>query len=93
MDYTSSLPETAAKENNSRIAPNPAKDRLTIDFDTDYRNIIVEIYDQTGRRLEVLTLPSACRSHTMDLQNYKSGVYFIRIHADNEESLHKVIIR
>ena len=93
MDYTSSLPETAAKENNSRIAPNPAKDRLTIDFDTDYRNIIVEIYDQTGRRLEVLTLPSACRSHTMDLQNYKSGVYIIRIHADNEESSHKVIIR
>lgn len=93
MDYTSSLPETAAKENNSRIAPNPATDRLTIDFDTDYQNIILEIYDQTGRRLEVLTLPSACRSHTMDLQNYKSGVYIIRIHADNEESSHKVIIR
>ncbi len=93
MDYTSSLPEAAAGENRFRIAPNPAKGRLSIDFDADYQNITAEFYDQTGRLLNSCTLTPAGRSHTIDLQEYKSGVYIIRIHADNETSSHKVIIQ
>ena len=92
MDYNSSLPSVAAKEDLASIAPNPAKDILTVTFDNSYSQIALTICDQAARVVRTETIPSNTTSYTLDLQNLKSGVYFITIKADDNISTHKVVI-
>ncbi len=93
MDYNSSLTEVANYENIASIAPNPAKNRLTITFDATHEDISYVIYDQMGREMQRQTLPSATLSHEVELSGLQSGVYIVRIKADGTESSHKIIVQ
>ena len=54
--------------------------------------IALTICDQAARVVRTETIPSNTTSYTLDLQNLKSGVYFITIKADDNISTHKVVI-
>ena len=62
--------------NNVSIYPNPAKDRLYIETESEIEEVIV--YDIYGRH-QVTETPSHQEMISIDISNLNSGVYFVKI--------------
>ena len=62
--------------NNVSIYPNPAKDRLYIETESEIEEVIV--YDIYGRH-QVTETPSHQEMISIDISNLTSGVYFVKI--------------
>ncbi len=74
---------------NISIYPNPTSGILTIDFDENDQYSI-EITDLTGKLIN--TYNSNTQQKSIDLSNYKKGVYIISILIDKEKYSKKLII-
>ena len=61
--------------NNVNIYPNPAKDRLYIETETEIEDIVV--FDIYGRRQQ--TTVNGQQTLSIDISNLNSGVYFVKI--------------
>ena len=61
--------------NNVSIYPNPAKDRLYIETETEIEDIVV--FDIYGRRQQ--TTVNGQQTLSIDISNLNSGVYFVKI--------------
>ena len=66
--------------NNISIYPNPAKDRLYIETESEIEEVIV--YDIYGRH-QVTETPSHQEMISIDISNLNSGVYFVKINTAN----------
>lgn len=75
--------------NTFLVYPNPAKGN-TLQFSTKNNQTIdnVTIVDVNGRN--ILT-SSKIMNNQIDIQNIKSGVYFVKIQSENKTSVHKLI--
>ena len=62
--------------NNVSIYPNPAKDRLYIETESEIEEVIV--YDIYGRH-QVTETPSHQEMISIDISNLTSGIYFVKI--------------
>ncbi len=86
-------------DNAFKIYPNPAKNYVLLDsyLISQSKNTIVKILDSNGRivKQDLLTNDALANKKTyqMDLDNLKSGVYFIKIKSDQELETQKIIIR
>ncbi len=69
-----------------RLFPNPANDRLVIDWEGDIYEEI-EVFDVLGRRVDVMQVMSGRKY--LDTSNWEEGVYFIRI---GKSQLKKLVI-
>ena len=88
---------TAASEDfnfdNFNLYPNPTSDVVTITFNSATgTDVNIEIYDIRGRKLNTQTIENfGTISTEINLSNFDSGVYLIKIKDGNNQSTKKVI--
>ncbi|MCL2291400.1 MAG: T9SS type A sorting domain-containing protein [Bacteroidetes bacterium] len=71
------------------IAPNPAKNNITISAENNFRNIeVISFLGQT-----VLTQSNVGNTTTLDVSKLTSGVYFVRVILDNGTSVVKKFVK
>lgn len=75
---------------NWLMYPNPVKDILTIQVEELLLGATIELLDLNGRNLKSARISSLI-SH-FDIQDFPSGVYFIRINLTNQIQLKKIVI-
>lgn len=71
------------------IYPNPAKDFLNINNNSD-ENITIEINDLTGKKVFTDTLLN--NFETIDISTFKKGIYIIKLYNTNAKYIHKLVI-
>ncbi|MBR6438273.1 MAG: T9SS type A sorting domain-containing protein [Bacteroidales bacterium] len=87
----------AISENTESLAkpyfcyPNPAKDKIYIEFSPDVNCQSVEIYTLDGRMVETCH-GASLQNNTIDISNLNSGVYLMKIRmADGKEFSEKIV--
>jgi hypothetical protein len=93
VDACTSVENKLASENNISIYPNPAKTHLNISFDRSFdSNTLLEIVDLKGKVAYSEEISSnTANIRTIDVNEFASGVYMIRI-VNNELSITKKVI-
>ncbi|MGB0850819.1 MAG: T9SS type A sorting domain-containing protein [Bacteroidia bacterium] len=75
---------TEASFNSFKMYPNPVNDNLNLDIATNGINInSYEILSSHGQVLNVTSVNSSSINSSMDLSNYTSGIYFLKINTEN----------
>ncbi|MEL7222412.1 MAG: T9SS type A sorting domain-containing protein, partial [Bacteroidota bacterium] len=64
------------------IWPVPAKDNLQINFPTEDREWIIEVYDLNGRLLQSKNVQEKTLTTSLDLSQLPAGTYLFRWHGD-----------
>ena len=72
--------------NNISVYPNPVNDRLYIETLT--QTLTIEIYDIYGRR-QLSTV--SCQPSVIDVENLKSGIYFVKINTEKGNIVKRII--
>lgn len=80
---------------NLAIYPNPAKDFITINLEDKFNNLTLEFLDITGKILYKNTYLSNNNTFNtqINVSNYKSGVYFIRLTTEKGTETRKIILQ
>ena len=66
----------------AKIFPNPATDRITIEFNNKDRDFVnIDVYDLTGRKLSEFS--SRGESFILDVKHFKPGMYFVKLNSGN----------
>lgn len=88
--YAGIAPPIAMDKNNISIYPNPANDKLFINFNSDHlsEKINYSIIDLYGR---IILENKNISSEYIDISRLKEGVYFIRITDEKQASTNKFI--
>lgn len=71
-----------------KVYPNPVNDRLYIVTEDEVENVVV--YDIYGR-LQVTETPRHQGNLTIDLENFKSGIYFVKINTEKGNIVKRII--
>lgn len=80
-------------DNDVKLFPNPASDKLNIDFDLNYHgNISVTLLDISGRKLLQTTNIHETRIQ-LDVKNFRSGVYLVKVQNEYRTEVKKLIIQ
>jgi hypothetical protein len=61
-----------------QLYPNPANDRLNIIYNAKNKNAVLEIYDISGKRI-FAGMWNDIPSMNLSVENYVSGIYFVRM--------------
>ena len=66
------------------LKPNPASDKVEIQFNPE-KNVEygLEIFDNTGRYIKKITLPSDQPSYILNISELYSGLYVVKLKANN----------
>jgi len=79
-----------------RIYPNPAKNKVMITVNDknnrSQKNIKVTILNSLGQIIENYTFVNSSGSEYIDLNAYKEGIYFVRVHTDSGSGTVKLIV-
>ncbi|NTW24861.1 MAG: T9SS type A sorting domain-containing protein [Lentimicrobium sp.] len=69
-----------------KVYPNPVHDFITIEYNTnnDKTNVVVELSDESGRRVYSQQLVRQFDAIILDTRNFKSGNYFVKLVVDNK---------
>ncbi len=81
--------------NSVFIYPNPAANRLYLDFSSSFTgNLGLKIYDYSGKLLynNLETKQSKDFIKEINVSNYKRGIYFVELQFDNKKVVRKIII-
>lgn len=62
------------------IYPNPSSDILNLKLPSDSSNILVEVFDVTGK---YIYKSKAIKPTSINIVNWKTGLYFVKVSADN----------
>ena len=85
FEVTESIEELTSLFN---IYPNPVNDKLYIETLTQTQTLTVEIYDVYGRQQSMV---NGQQSMVIDVTNLNSGVYFVKVVAENGEAVRRFI--
>mgnify|MGYP003306860106 CR=1 FL=1 len=69
------------------IYPNPVNDKLYIETQT--QTLTIEIYDIYGRRQQLSAISS--QPSVIDVENLKSGIYFVKINTEKGNIVKRII--
>ena len=69
---------------NIALYPNPTKDNVTLNIDGLKRNILVYLTDVNGRTIKEYSMKESEKELNIEMKNLASGVYYLRIIADND---------
>jgi hypothetical protein len=73
-----------------QVFPNPAQERVTLQWETDARQ--VQVYSATGQLMVQHPLEEAARNFELSLEGYAKGLYFLALHLkDGTSSTIKLI--
>jgi PKD repeat protein len=82
--------EKATTANTSlALYPNPARNEVNIQFDGEWQNAQLEVYDLTGRLLANYNTQQAQGSWQLPLHNMAAGVYVVVLKANNQILMQK----
>ncbi|RUA23493.1 MAG: hypothetical protein DSY76_09440 [Bacteroidetes bacterium] len=79
-------------ENNMKVYPVPAEDKLLVDYKLQSTQVVYEVYSIAGRLIESGML-SKPRSNTIDISSLHSGLYFILIRDKQQVLSRKFIVQ
>ena len=94
VNTTTSTSETETKVTSLKVLayPNPSSGFINIEASMNNRSpILVTISDATGK--EIYTEQSELGKTGVDLSNYSSGIYFVRVRAGDIERTERVVLR
>ena len=74
------------KSKKLKVFPNPSIDFITVDLSdfAQYKNLSLHITNAELKELEVVSVERNAKSKRINLSNYPSGVYFIRLQSGLE---------
>ena len=87
---------TKAKHESMKLYPNPTTDYATIEYKLNKSSkVIIRIYDLGGRMVKELNLGTrnGMLKERIDLNNLSSGTYFMQMHAGDQATVNKFIVR
>lgn len=76
------------------LFPNPTSGIISLLFNTDaeyYAPVSILVFDQCGKLLKQERITPTHTQYDLDLIQYSSGVYFVRISWDDDSVTHKII--
>jgi hypothetical protein len=77
---------------NIKLFPNPTKDKLTISVDGETEPLTLIVEDLNGRVIDnYRNLISGKGSYEIDLTNYDTGIYIIRLENSKTKQSHRII--
>lgn len=78
--------------NNSvtQIYPNPTRDNLTINLDNYYQDIDLQLLSFSGQILKKQTFNNT-NSISLNIENFPSGLYFIRLMMNDTITIRKIV--
>ena len=80
-------------ENQMIVSPNPASIELKVIFDSKFKTSKIEIYDTSGRRVELLEINhTLVQEYVIDLRRLAIGTYYLIAINQNGERIAKQII-
>jgi hypothetical protein len=79
-------------ENNISLFPNPATDKFTIKNNTNINLVSVVIVDIKGSIIQKIDLSNQTSDKTIEIQNYASGVYFVRINSETNSIVKRIVV-
>ncbi len=71
--------------------PVPAKDRITVAFDTLNKESYIEIYNSLGAKICFQNIKQGSNSIALDLNNYQSGTYYLFLVTEDKVLSNKFI--
>lgn len=74
------------------VAPNPANEQLLIKSNFGGKIKSVFILNSSGKHIYRKTYSQEAKKLSIDIQNYKSGLYFIQVETDLGSSINKIFI-
>ncbi len=80
------------KNNVFSMYPNPAKDVVTIQYDLDFNNASIELYDISGRSISQNLISSSIGELQLNTSTYQAGVYIVVVKQNNEILLQQKLI-
>lgn len=89
-EITLSTNNPAKTDFSLKIFPNPTTDYININSQKNYNNIELELLTLNGKSIQK-TFGSSSKKPRMDTSNLQSGMYLLRIKADNDLTIEKVI--
>lgn len=83
-----------ANNSYSTVKPNPAKDFFTVTFNKPARNVSLVLSDVNGRTMLARNIQSIMKgkTETIQLRNFVSGTYFLKIITEDGTQTEKVIV-
>lgn len=87
-DNTVAVAELTQDDNSVTIYPNPATDKLHLDYDAG-KKLTATVYDVTGKLLITSELSNG--TNTIDVSALQSGVYILNISGDGVETSHRFV--
>jgi subtilisin family serine protease len=97
MVFSTACATTSTQELESlarwSISPNPARDQIVLDyvFDTPPQWVQLEVINQIGQAVSVQSLKG--RNAAIDISNFASGVYFLRLRTPDGYSKTKRLVK
>ena len=81
------------KETSLSLFPNPATTELNVKLNSNERNKRIEVIDLLGKQVFSKNLPNESANFKINTINFKPGVYFVSVKADNKSiKTEKIII-
>ena len=77
-------------ENEVKISPNPSQGNFTIAFSKTYNNMEIEILSISGKSIKKIYAKSV-NSKKIDISNFASGLYILKIKSDSITSFKKIM--
>jgi hypothetical protein len=77
------------------IFPNPVNNIFTINSNIDSKSVSIIIFDSRGKKIKQLELLEVNKnwSENIEMADYASGVYFVKIITDKRSFEYKIIKR
>ena len=91
IEDTSTLPEKLEIE-SLKAFPNPASDRLDVQWTTHLKEPRVEIYDASGKIVYSKRMNEASRA-SLDITDIATGTYFLKLWDDTHEGMRTIVIQ
>jgi len=87
--------QAAAAETGLHVYPNPAKDQVTLSFGAAEGRVQAALYDALGQQVFEKNLGSMQAGSRFDLNisDYKSGAYFLRVSSDAGVRTIRLLVR
>lgn len=94
MGCVVNVPEIAELEASVNVYPNPATDKLNIDFgDYFIEDIKIEMYDVVGKKVNSQRTNESNNIFELDLENCNNGFYLVNITVNGFQVTKKVLIQ
>ncbi len=90
------VPDHSVAEDMLNLYPNPAKDRITLEFESSHAgNVYITVIDMYGRVVgfETITKDTSRVSHEINLTGLNPGSYFIEVKDKTQRSVKRFIVQ